>query len=751
MSAYSTAMQSWLDRYGDDPNDESLNRMIAHVAGLAVPEDEIECHRIMASRIAELIPQDPAYDYVAADLLLVSASMEVERLFGAEKLELSYILCGEGSWLNEDTAARMKAYLEEERTLREPPRVRYIGAKMLLDRYFLRNASGSLVEDARLFFFRVACGIATDTDHAQEVNRILTNFDCLPGTPTLYNAGTMHPQMSSCYLLDSPEDSLEGIYDQYRKIAQLSKFAGGIATSWTGVRSRGSHIKGTNGKSNGIVPWLNTLDASVLAVTQGGRRKGACCVYLEPWHADIWEFLELKDNAGDETRRTHNLNLANWIPDIFMKRVFEGGDWSLFDPADVPDLHDTYGEDFNLRYRNYESKGLATSTVPARDLYARMMRTLAETGNGWMTFKDRANEACSQVTAHSNKVVHSSNLCTEILEVTDSEHTAVCNLASINVGNFVSESGVDWKRLEYTVRNMVEALDNVIDRNWYPTEESRRSNALWRPVGLGVMGLQDAFFKAGHAFDSEEAQELSTNLQKKIYEWALLRSSELAAEKGEFGAYWDSKYPTGWTHPGYYGKSVNEDLLSEVSSNGLRNSLLIAIAPTASISSIAGCYSSIEPQASNLYKRENLSGEFVVVNHYLVEELMRRGLWTSHIRKSISEAGGSIQNIQEIPADVRDLYRTAWEISNKATIDMAAARQPYIDQSQSLNLFIESPDLDTLSSMYMYAWGSRLKTTYYLRSRSATAIRTVSTNKTFTEEEALACSLENPEACEACQ
>lgn len=751
MSAYSTAMQSWLDRYGDDPHNESLNRMIAHVSNLAMPEDEIECHRIMASRIAELIPQDPAYDYVAADLLLVSASLEVERLFGAEKLELSYILCGEGSWLNEDTAARMKAYLEEERTLREPPRVRYIGAKMLLDRYFLRNASGSLVEDARLFFFRVACGIATDTDHAQGVNRILTDFDCLPGTPTLYNAGTMHPQMSSCYLLDSPQDSLEGIYDQYRKIAQLSKFAGGIATSWTGVRSRGSHIKGTNGKSNGIVPWLNTLDASVLAVTQGGRRKGACCVYLEPWHADIWEFLELKDNAGDETRRTHNLNLANWIPDIFMKRVFEGGDWSLFDPADVPDLHDTYGEDFNLRYRNYESKGLATSTVPARDLYARMMRTLAETGNGWMTFKDRANEACSQVTPHSNKVVHSSNLCSEILEVTDSEHTAVCNLASINVGNFVSESGLDWERLEYTVRNMVEALDNVIDRNWYPTEESRRSNALWRPVGLGVMGLQDAFFKAGHAFDSAEAQELSTNLQKKIYEWALLRSSELAAEKGEFGAYWDSKYPTGWTHPDYYGKSMNDELLSEVSSNGLRNSLLIAIAPTASISSIAGCYSSIEPQASNLYKRENLSGEFVVVNHYLVEELMRRGLWTSHIRKSISEAGGSIQNIQEIPEDVRDLYRTAWEISNKATIDMAAARQPYIDQSQSLNLFIESPDLDTLSSMYMYAWKRGLKTTYYLRSRSATAIRTVSAKKTFTEEEALACSLENPEACEACQ
>lgn len=749
-TVFSTVTQAWLDRCGNDDN-ASMDRMLEHVEGIFYPEEKHEALKVVASRVAELIPENPIYDFVAADLLIQASSIEVEVLFGEEKLAETYVICGRGQWLNDDTADRMELFLLKDMKLKEPSDIRYIGAKMLHDRYYLRDKQGRLVEDSRLFFFRVACGIASDAEHAERLVAILTNFDCLPGTPTLYNAGTLHSQMSSCYLLDAPEDSLEGIYDQYKNIARLSKFAGGVATSWTKVRSRGAHIAGTNGKSNGITPWLKTLDSSVLAVTQGGRRKGACCVYLEPWHADVYEFLELKDNAGDESRRTHNLNIANWIPDLFMKRVLGGGDWTLFNPADVPKLHDTHGEDFNQLYELYESQGKGVKTVAARDLYARMMRTLAETGNGWMTFKDTANAACAQVTKENNWVVHSSNLCTEILEVTNNGNTAVCNLASINLANFVGPEGVLESRLENVVANMVEALDNVIDRNYYPTKEAKRSNSMWRPVGLGVMGLQDAFFKQGLSFDSPEAKELSTKLQSKIYEFAVTRSAELAWDKGSFEAFEASKYAAGWTHPNSYGAAPNMDLEGTIMGNGLRNSLLVAIAPTASISSLAGVYSSIEPQVSNLYKRENLSGEFVVINQYLVKELMSRGLWTPRIRKAIADAGGSVQAISEIPDDVRALYKTAWELGNKVTIDMAAARQPYIDQSQSLNLFVESPDLDTLSSMYMYAWQNKLKTTYYLRSRAASTIRAAGAQKTFTDEEALACSLENPESCEACQ
>jgi ribonucleoside-diphosphate reductase alpha chain len=544
----------------------------------------------------------------------------------------------------------------------------------------------------------------------------------------------------------------------------LSKFSGGIGIAYSRVRSQGSLIRGTNGHSNGIVPWLKTLDSSVAAVNQGGKRKGAACVYLETWHADIEDFLELRDNTGDDARRTHNLNLANWIPDIFMRRVQEDGMWSLFDPKVVPHFVDTYGEEFEKAYVEAEKAGLYKTQLKARDLYARMMRTLAQTGNGWMTFKDASNTKCNQ-TATPESVVHLSNLCTEIIEVTSKDETAVCNLGSINVGRYVADGAVDFAKLHANVRLAVRQLDRVIDLNYYAIESTSRSNSRWRNVGLGVMGLQDVFFQLRLAFDSPEARKISAKIQEEIYFAALDASAELAVEKGAHASFPETRAAKGELQFDLWG-IVPEDtarwdaLKEKITQTGLRNSLMIAIAPTATIASIAGCYECIEPQVSNLFKRETLSGDFVQVNKYLVEELKKAGLWTEHIRTQIKLAEGSIQSIEEIPADLREIYRTVWEIPMRSLIDMAADRGAFIDQSQSLNLFMESPNIGKLSSMYMYAWQKGLKTTYYLRSRPATKIAQVSATETtkaepdvraYSDQEALVCSLENPEACEACQ
>ena len=577
--------------------------------------------------------------------------------------------------------------------------------------------------------------------------------------------------MSSCYLLDSPEDSLEGIYKRYTDIAQLSKFAGGIGVAWHRIRSKGSLIGGTNGLSNGIVPWLKTLDSSVAAVNQGGRRKGAACVYLETWHADLDDFLELKDNTGDAARRAHNLNLANWIPDLFMERVENDWQWSLFDPKTVPHLTDLYGEEFRQAYLAAEQAGLYERQVPARQLYSRMMRTLAQTGNGWVTFKDASNLKCNQ-TGEPGNVVHLSNLCTEILEVTNQEETAVCNLGSVNLGRLVRDGAFDFDRLGEVVRTAVPFLDRVIDINFYPTDEAGTSNSKWRPVGLGLMGLQDVFFQLGIAFDTPEALALSTKISEEIYYWALSASCDLAVESGPHEGFAETRAAHGDLQFDLWGIEPSDPtrwaaLKDRVSQHGLRNSLMIAIAPTATIASIAGCYECIEPQVSNLFKRETLSGEFLQINRYLVNELQERGLWTEDMAQRIKRAEGSIQEIDEIPADLREVYRTAWEVPQRALIDLAASRGAYIDQSQSLNLFMESPSIGKLSSMYMHAWKSGLKTTYYLRSRPATRINQttagsdgagpegpptdgVSEPSPFTDEEAIACSLENPESCEAC-
>ena len=664
----------------------------------------------------------------------------------------------------------------------------FFGLRTVYDRYLLRHPERrDVIETPQYFFLRVACGLSTDIEEVVKFYDLMSSLAYLPSSPTLFNSGTAHSQMSSCYLLDSPEDSLEGIYKRYTDIAKLSKFAGGIGVAWHRVRSKGSLIQGTNGLSNGIVPWLRTLDSSVAAVNQGGRRKGAACVYLESWHADIEDFLELRDNTGDHARRTHNLNIANWIPDLFMERVEKDWQWSLFDPKNVPHLTDLFGDEFERAYLAAEEAGLYEKQVSARQLYSRMMRTLAQTGNGWVTFKDASNEKCNQTGSTngdgSARVVHLSNLCTEIIEVTDQENTAVCNLGSLNLGSYVDSNGdFEFARLGEVVRQVVPFLDRVIDINYYPTSEAEFSNHKWRPIGLGLMGLQDVFFKKGLAFDSADAKELSQKISAHIYFHALWASTELAEANGPHEAYdgtraaagnlqfdlWDVQNG-GVTPPA---ELAWDDLRTRISEYGLRNSLLIAIAPTATIASIAGCYECIEPQVSNLFKRETLSGEFMQINRYLVRELQARGLWDEQMIADIKKSEGSVQDVDRIPDELKETFRTAWEIPQRALIDMAAERGAFIDQSQSLNLFMETPTIGKLSSMYLHAWKAGLKTTYYLRSRPATRINQTTSGaapsgstpsggaptgggepasaKTFTEEEAIACSLENPESCEAC-
>ena len=645
----------------------------------------------------------------------------------------------------------------------------FFGLRTVYDRYLLRHPENRMVvETPQYFFLRVACGLSTCPEEAIRFYRLISSLQYLPSSPTLFNSGTSHPQMSSCYLLDSPEDSLDGIYKRYTDIAKLSKFAGGIGVAWHRIRSKGSLIRGTNGLSNGIVPWLKTLDSSVAAVNQGGRRKGAACVYLESWHADIEDFLDLRENTGDPTRRTHNLNLANWIPDLFMERGEKDWQWSRFDPRKVPHLTDLYGTEFEAAYQKAEEEGIYERQVPARELYSRMMRSLAQTGNGWMTFKDASNTKCNQ-TGTEGRVVHLSNLCTEILEVTDQSETAVCNLGSVNLGALVADGVFDFQRLAEVVRLAVPFLDRVVDINYYPTEEASTSNNAWRPVGLGLMGLQDVFFKLGLPFDGPEARDLSKRISEEIYFNALWASTELAEASGPHDNFALTRAATGDLQFDLWGVEPTdaarwETLRARVAEHGLRNSLLIAIAPTATIASIAGCCECIEPQVSNLFKRETLSGEFMQINRYLVRELQDRGLWNEAMANRVKMAEGSIQDVEGITDDLKNVYRTAWEVPMRSLIDMAAERGAFVDQSQSLNLFMESPTIGKLSSMYLHAWKSGVKTTYYLRSRPATRINKTTTGgpaggpdegepvekPTFTDAETVACSLENPESCEAC-
>ncbi len=727
---------------------------------------------------AGLIVEEPAYSRLAARLLATVIDKEVRNQnvpWFSESIAVGHaagVISDEVYAFVDANAPELNAAIDTDRDRR----FEFFGLRTVYDRYLLRHPETRQVFEApQYFFMRVACGLSTDVDEVVAFYELMSSLAYLPSSPTLFNSGTRHSQMSSCYLLDSPEDSLEGIYDRYADIAKLSKFAGGIGVAWSRVRSKGSLIEGTNGLSNGIVPWLRTLDSSVAAVNQGGRRKGAACVYLESWHADIEDFLELRDNTGDHARRTHHLNIANWVPDLFMERVEKDWMWSLFDPKKVPELVDLYGDEFTTAYQAAEEAGRFEKQVPARQLYSRMMRTLAQTGNGWMTFKDASNRKCNQTGSTnadgSPRVVHLSNLCTEILEVTDQENTAVCNLGSLNLGAYVTSGdapGFDFERLGQAVRQVVPLLDRVIDINFYPTPEAAHSNSVWRPVGLGLMGLQDVFFRLGLPFDAPEAEALSTRISAHIYFHALWASTDLAAEFGPHDAFSGTRAARGDLQFDLWDVAPPSELdwdtlRGRIDEHGLRNSLLVAIAPTATIASIAGCYECIEPQVSNLFKRETLSGEFMQVNRYLVAELQALGLWDEQMIAEVKRSEGSIQHIERIPEALRTRFRTAWEIPQRRLVDMAAARGAFIDQSQSLNLFMETPTIGKLSSMYLHAWKQGLKTTYYLRSRPATRINQVTSSgpaspgpgggepaATFTDEEAIACSLENPEACEAC-
>jgi len=754
------------------------------ISSLADGASTRELDELSIRTAAGLIVEEPNYSKLAARLLATVVDKEVRNQnipWFSESIKVGNT---EGL-VSDDVLAFVEANAPALNAAVNTDRDRLIevfGLRTVYDRYLLRHPERrDVVETPQYFFLRVACGLSSDLDEVVKFYDLISSLAYLPSSPTLFNSGTSHSQMSSCYLLDSPEDSLEGIYKRYTDIAKLSKFAGGIGVAWHRVRAKGSLIQGTNGLSNGIIPWLRTLDSSVAAVNQGGRRKGAACVYLESWHADIEDFLELRDNTGDHARRTHNLNIANWIPDLFMERVEKDWQWSLFDPKEVPHLTDLFGDEFERAYLAAEEAGLYQRQVSARQLYSRMMRTLAQTGNGWVTFKDASNQKCNQTGSTnadgSARVVHLSNLCTEILEITDQQNTAVCNLGSLNLGAYVGSDGeFDFKRLGEVVRQVVPFLDRVIDINFYPTSEAEFSNHKWRPIGLGLMGLQDVFFKKGLTFDSADAKELSQKISAHIYFHALWASTELAEESGPHESYDGTRAAGGdlqfdlWdVQNGGVTPPVElawDDLRSRISEHGLRNSLLIAIAPTATIASIAGCYECIEPQVSNLFKRETLSGEFMQINRYLVRELQSRGLWDEQMIADIKKSEGSVQSVDRMPEELKETYRTAWEIPQRALIDMAAERGAFIDQSQSLNLFMETPTIGKLSSMYLHAWKMGLKTTYYLRSRPATRINqttaapttsgeptggdTPAPAKTFTEEEALACSLENPESCEAC-
>ncbi|WP_405619003.1 ribonucleoside-diphosphate reductase subunit alpha [Streptomyces sp. NBC_00076] len=739
----------------------------AALRGRSARADESELRELATEAAAGLISEDPVYSRLAARLLAISIRAEAASQ-GVTSFTGSVAVGHREGLIADRTAEFVRLHADRLDTLVDTQgddRFGYFGLRTLHSRYLLRHPiTRRVIETPQHFMLRVASGLAEDDTHravdeVAALYKLMSRLDYLPSSPTLFNSGTRHPQMSSCYLLDSPKDELDSIYDRYHQVARLSKHAGGIGIAYSRIRSRGSLIRGTNGHSNGIVPFLKTLDASVAAVNQGGRRKGAAAVYLETWHSDIEEFLELRDNTGEDARRTHNLNLAHWIPDEFMRRVNADAQWSLFSPADVPELVDLWGEEFDAAYRGAEANGLAKKTIPARDLYGRMMRTLAQTGNGWMTFKDAANRTANQ-TAEPGHVVHSSNLCTEILEVTDDGETAVCNLGSVNLGAFVMDGDIDWERLDETVRTAVTFLDRVVDINFYPTEQAGRSNAKWRPVGLGAMGLQDVFFQLRLPFDSPEAKALSTRLAERVMLAAYEASADLAERNGPLPAWEKTRTAKGVLHPDHYDTELTwperwAALRARIAATGLRNSLLLAIAPTATIASIAGVYECIEPQVSNLFKRETLSGEFLQVNSYLVNDLKQLGVWDARTREALREENGSVQAFTWIPEDVRALYRTAWEIPQRGLIDMAAARTPFLDQSQSLNLFLETPTIGKLSSMYAYAWKSGLKTTYYLRSRPATRIaraaRATVPVQQAADPEAVACSLENPESCEACQ
>jgi ribonucleoside-diphosphate reductase alpha chain len=712
-----------------------------------VPMDEVYKASILAART--LIEKDPDYTYATARLLLHTIFKEVlGRDLPPSEMAASYpdyfpgfIKKGVDNELLDERLLqydlkKLGSALKAERDLKFD----YLGLQTLYDRYFL-HVRKTRIELPQAFFMRVAMGLALNEidreARAIEFYEVLSSFDFMSSTPTLFNSGTLRSQLSSCYLTTVPDD-LDGIYESIKENALLSKFAGGLGNDWTRVRALGSHIKGTNGESQGVVPFLKVVNDTAVAVNQGGKRKGAVCTYLESWHLDIEEFLELRKNTGDDRRRTHDMNTANWIPDLFMRRVMEKGEWTLFSPSNVPDLHDKFGADFEKAYVAYEEKAKRgeikpSRTVQATDMWRKMLTMLFETGHPWVTFKDACNVRSPQ--QHVG-VVHSSNLCTEITLNTSDTETAVCNLGSVNLLQHLKDGGVDHDKLKRTIATAMRMLDNVIDINYYAVKKARDSNMRHRPVGLGIMGFQDALYELRIPYASQEAVDFADRSMEAVCYHAYWASTELARERGKYSSYKGSLWDKGimpldtlelltQARGGYVevdrSASLDWDALrKKIAADGMRNSNCVAIAPTATISNIIGVDASIEPCFGNLSVKSNLSGEFTVINHYLVRDLKRLGLWDDVMVMDLKHFDGSLRPIDRVPQEVKALYATAFEVEATWLVEAAARRQKWIDQAQSLNIYMAGASGKKLDDTYKLAWLRGLKTTYYLRTTSAT-------------------------------
>jgi ribonucleoside-diphosphate reductase alpha subunit len=676
-----------------------------------------EIDTLSAEICVGMITSDPDYEILATRIVASNIQKVCPNNFhiAMKKLAKAGIVTEE--------VARIAGRVRDDIDTKRDYDFGYFGLKTL-EKSYLQRLDGILMETPQYMFMRVAIGI-----HGEDIPSVLETYDKMSkgmfihATPTLFNAGTPRPQMSSCFLIANKGDSIDGIYGTLTECAQISKWAGGIGMHIHDVRANKSRIRGTNGQSDGIIPMLRVFNATARYVNQAGRRKGSIAVYLEPWHADIMEFLELRLNQGDEEARCRDLFSALWIPDLFMKRVEEGGQWSLFCPDKAPGLSDAVGEEFEALYTKYEEEGRANATVPAAEVWKAILKSQTETGTPYMLYKDACNKKSNQKNLGTIK---SSNLCTEILEYTDKDETSVCNLASIALPKYVDEEtrSFDYQKLHEITKIVTKNLNRVIDRNFYPVETARKSNMRHRPIGLGVQGLADVFILCRHAFDSDEAKEMNARIFETMYHAALEASSELAEVEGSYETFEGSPASQGvlqfdmWD--GETKLHYDWDALKErIKEKGLRNSLLMAPMPTASTAQILGNNECFEPYTTNIYLRRTLAGEFVVVNKHLVEDLKKIGLWSKEMKDLMVKAGGSIQNIVDIPDDIKNLYRTVWEIKMKDVIDMAAQRGRFIDQSQSMNLFMESPTLSKLSSMHMYAWKQGLKTgMYYLRSKA---------------------------------
>jgi ribonucleoside-diphosphate reductase alpha chain len=734
-----------------------------------------------------MIDREPEYSQVAARLLLDALRAESLGFIGdgapmATFTEMSERYCDyfgnyvrkaaelellDTELLNFDLVKLGQA-LKPERDLN----FTYLGLQTLYDRYFI-HYQDQRFELPQAFFMRVAMGLAINEvqreTRAIEFYNLLSSFDFMSSTPTLFNSGTLRPQLSSCYLTTVPDD-LDGIFSAIKDDAMLSKFAGGLGNDWTRVRGMGSHIKGTNGKSQGVVPFLKVANDTAVAVNQGGKRKGAMCAYLETWHIDIEDFLDLRKNTGEERRRTHDMNTANWIPDLFMKRVAEEGTWTLFSPCEVPELHDLYGAEFETAYVANEARADRGEIknfrrLKAMDLWRKMLGMLFETGHPWITFKDPCNIRSPQL--HSG-VVHSSNLCTEITLNTSDTEIAVCNLGSVNLPQHVDANGLNLEKLERTINTAMRMLDNVIDYNYYSVPQARTSNLRHRPVGLGIMGFQDALYKQHIPYASEKAIEFADESMEAVSYYAIQASTQLAEERGSYSSYQGSLWSQGILPIDSVGKlrEVRGDYLQQdessrmnwdslrqrVTTVGMRNSNTMAIAPTATISNICGVSQSIEPIYQNLFVKSNLSGEFTVVNPYLVDDLKAKGLWDDVMVNDLKYYDGSVQSIDRVPANLKLIYSTAFEVDSRWLVEAASRRQKWIDQGQSLNLYMAEPSGKKLDNLYKLAWVRGLKTTYYLRSLGATAVEKSATEtpKIEAETEPKVCSILDPD-CEACQ